>query len=133
MQDFVRSLIAACEQISAVGSGSERRPGFEADLPHRLKERGIALPDFVDRFAREVAGLYLAGEISFDHADNAIGWLHHFALMRPDGEILDEFAWNVYRAFDAGEYHPAGKECDEDLPAKYTMPMLRRLLASTAA
>jgi hypothetical protein len=132
MEDLVSLLIQDWMCRPAHGQGSERAPESLDSLPSRLVERGVGFPAFADAFACEVANLYVSSQISFDEGDNAIGWLHHFSLRAPNGDLLDGFAWQVYTAFDAGEYHPTANAAD-DLPNTYTLPRLRQLLATTAA
>jgi|26BtaG_2_1085354.scaffolds.fasta_scaffold05773_3 hypothetical protein len=114
----------------AIGAGSECIPAFQSKVPEVLAALGVPFSELADAFAREAGRQYLAGEISFDQGDNAIGWLHGFALLGPNGDLLDGLAWQVYQAFDAGEYRPVGRAAGEDLPAKCTIPRLRQLLAS---
>jgi len=94
---------------------------------------GMRFPAFAESFARRVAERFVSAQLSFDQADNAIGWLHGYALMGPHGDLLDGFAWQIYRAFDAGEYHPTGSAAGDDLPTKYTLPRLRQLLSTAEA
>ena len=133
MEELVAPMINACKNRPDFGTGSERTPAFQASLAETLAQRVIAFQEFADFFAREVARLYVAGQLSFEEGDNAIGWLHGFALMGPQDELLDGLAWQVYLAFDAGEYHPTGSAAGEDLPQKYTLPRLRQLLSSAEA
>ena len=132
MEDLVLPFVHDWMSRPTYGAGSEHAPESQIALASRLAEHGMPFPAFSGAFARTVARLYVSGHISFEQGDNAIGWLHHYSLMGPHGGLLDEFAWQVYRAFDAGEYHPT-ESTSVDLPAKYTLPKLRQLLSSAAA
>jgi hypothetical protein len=133
VEDLIRTWIDGCANRPAIGAGSECSPAFQSQVPKVLGALGVPFSEFADAFAREVGRQYLAGEISFEQGDNTLGWLHGFALLGSNGELLDGLAWQVYQAFDAGEYHPVGSAAGEDLPAKYTVPRLRQLLASPEA
>jgi hypothetical protein len=132
VEDFVSPLVRDWMSRAAQGAGSECAPQSQMTLLSQLAERGVPFPAFADAFAHEVAHLYVSGQISFDEGENAIGWLHHFSLMSPHGDLLDSLAWQVYKAFDAGSYHPTLGPA-EDFPQTYTIPRLRQLLSSAEA
>lgn len=100
----------------------------DVDVQAVMSAIGVDPVGFCDRFARMTAELYLAGTMSFDEADGAINALHAYVCSGPwEMDLLPEFSWQVYLAFDAGEFdHGVPRR---DPIAELTNPRLKKLLA----
>ena|SRR5690348_13674520 len=66
---------------------------------------------FCNRVAQVVSAAYLQGQVSWVAADAVINHLYPFMLECP---AVPSYAWGVYEAFDAAEYHPDTPELSED-------------------
>ncbi|MBL8523972.1 MAG: hypothetical protein JNN20_09805 [Betaproteobacteria bacterium] len=108
------------------------RQGGVPPLPHQEVERirceqSLSPSEFLNTFARHVAHDYLAEKLSFEVADVAMNSLSAYALKQYDVR-LPSYAWEVYLAFDQGEFrHPE----DDDLidpEEKYTRPEIQSIV-----
>ena len=72
-------------------------------------ELHLPVSGVIDLFARTVATRYLQGDYSYERADMAMNQLYGFAYMANDLGF-SEFAWEVFYAFDEGEYVHADPE-----------------------
>ncbi len=88
---------------------------------------GLKLSVALDQLSYDIAKRYLAGTVSFTYADSVMNGIHLAILMGPDG-IESEFAWEVFLAFDAGEYLHTGDSDEVDSEEKYTKPLLLEAL-----
>lgn len=79
----------------------------------------------LDAIALRVAVLYDAGEMSFEEADDLMNVVWAFSC-RPSTPGVPDLAYEVFCAFDAGEYHH-GDGADPE--RKYTRPEIRRIVA----
>jgi hypothetical protein len=84
-----------------------RDAGLDTQLA-RLIERTHT---YCDQVAQLIVSAYLEGKISWLVADAAINHLYPVMLECPS---LPEFAWSIYEAFDAAEYHPDSPHLSED-------------------
>jgi hypothetical protein len=82
---------------------------------------------FCDAFARRVAEEYWAGRLSFNDADGAMTELYSYSYFDENGD-MPPFAWEVFEAFDEGEYYHHGDSRDWDPEDVYTKPMIRKAL-----
>ena len=125
MNQEIDTLIQQCGSADSASN-----PLFDAPLFDMCARAGVSLERFYDIFAHRIATEFSAGRLTFDTADAAINLLHNYSLMGPSQELLDGFAWEIYRAFDAGEYmHPSERDTVDPV-IKYTMPLVARALAS---
>jgi len=78
----------------------------------------------LDQISLQIAKGYLDGIYSFTEADTVMNniyvYLTHSELLT-EAEVI---TWDVYRAFDAGEFHHRGDDMSEDPGFKYTKPLL---------
>lgn len=73
----------------------------EAAIELRLDERALC-----DLVAREMGEGYLAGKYSWEFGDATMNNL--FSTAHGDADCgFSDFAWDVFAAFDEGEYHHA--------------------------
>jgi hypothetical protein len=95
-----------------IETAASNRPLRSADVESVAQEMGIPVPELIDLFARTVATDYLRGGYSFGFADMAMNQLRSFA--HTDTDIgFSEFTWEVFTAFDEGEYIRDGVSIDE--------------------
>lgn len=87
--------------IESTSQGSMRLENVQACA----SALGVSIGDVLDRFARVVAQRYLQGQCCWEVGDTAANHLFAFAMSANGGE-LSPFAWEVFLAFDAGEYPP---------------------------
>lgn len=78
---------------------SLREAGLDASVLGRFE----ASQEYCDQAALMIARGYLEGHTSWLAADAAINHLYPVMLECP---VVPKFAWGIYEAFDAGEYHP---------------------------
>ena len=105
-----------------IETAASNRPLLAADVQSVAQEAGLPVPELIDLFARTVATGYLRGDYSFGFADMAMNQLRSFA--HTDTDIgFSEFAWEVFTAFDEGEYIRDGVSIAEQGEA-----LTRRLL-----
>jgi len=78
----------------------------------------------LDHISSQIAERYLSGEISFTYADSVLNGLFEIILQGSDGRMASDLAWEIYLAFDAGEYNHHGDGPETDPESKYTRPLL---------
>lgn len=88
-------------------------------------KHGLSKDEFCHVFARVVALDFVHGELSYAEGDAAMNCL--FAIVDID---LRGLAWEIYHAFDAGEYKH-GKDPPGTISwQKYTLPNVMQVLAA---
>jgi hypothetical protein len=89
---------------------------------------GMSKSQFCDAFAKLVAVEFANGEMSYSDADLAMNQL--FGILDVENP---SFAWDVYLAFDSGEYYRE-EDPETTIPwQKYTLPAVMELLAANNA
>lgn len=101
--------------------------------------RGVAdaesksAPEVLDELACYVALEYSNGEMSFDDADAIMNSAFSVAVSdrfwAEHDRIIPKAMYEVYLAFDAGEYDHRGDDNDVDPEIKYTKQLVERFLA----
>jgi hypothetical protein len=86
----------------------------------------LTIYDFCQLFARRVASQYLSGILDFTTADVAMNSIENYVLGTYE-VTLPSFAYDVYLAFDQGEYRHKGDADTVDSAEKYTKPRLQAL------
>lgn len=128
MIEAFKGLVKSAAGYRSAGVESCDCPLDDAEVDRVMNSLGLGPEQFCDAFARLSAEMYLAGEISFEEADGAVNALHWYSSMGPWGmDLLPEFSWQVYLAFDAGEHSHGGKVPASAL--QITIPRLQVLLA----
>ncbi|KFN41770.1 hypothetical protein N789_14765 [Arenimonas oryziterrae DSM 21050 = YC6267] len=84
--------------------------------------------EFCDAFSRRVAHEYLAGRLTYASADQAMNCLDTFCHHSTE-RGMPEYSWDVYLAFDEGEYLHPGDPDEVDPVAKYTRPAVQEIVA----
>ena len=104
------------------------------DINKWAGERGLSLPDFLDRIGIEIANRYRSGERRFEFCDSLVNDLYGILIGRvvtnSDVRWPDDFH-EVYEAFDAGEYYRLADHSD-DPEADFTKPLIAAFLAKKA-
>ena len=93
------------------------------------KENQQTLVEFANTFALYLAKSFDENSLDFEFCDGAMNWLHWFML---EEEFLDScdnklpIAYDIYIAFDSGEYERS--EDDETINPieKYTRPEIKK-------
>lgn len=94
----------------------------------------LSLLDFVNSFAIELAKGYQSGRYNYEFGDGAANWLFGFmtdeVFLSSNNNTLPSPAYDVYLAFDEGEYHHQGDPDDVVAELKYTKPRINEILSS---
>lgn len=101
------------------------------DINKWADERGLSLPDFLDSIGVEIARRYQAGERSFEFCDSLVNDLHGVLIDRvvsEDNVRWPETFFEVYDAFDAGEFHRLANRSD-DPTMDFTNPLIAAFVA----
>ena len=104
------------------------QPIAEANADAIRFETGWSREHFCDEFSRRVAHGYATGRFSYHIADAAMNRLYAFGYGNESG-TLPAYSWEVYRAFDDGEYRHYGDVEEVDPEQKYTRPQILAILA----
>ncbi|KRD79847.1 hypothetical protein ASE43_02810 [Lysobacter sp. Root983] len=88
-------------------------------------KHGLTKDEFCHAFARVVALEFAHGELSYAEGDAAMNCL--FGIVDID---LRGFAWEIYHAFDAGEYQHGQDPPGTISWQKYTLPRVMEVLAA---
>ena len=85
-------------------------------IERACEEEKMSLFELYDAFALHVAEKYLSGEYSWRFCDDAMN--HLFTYAHPVSlSGMPAFAFEVYSAFDEGEYRPEGEALSKRLIA----------------
>ena len=94
-------------------------------------QMGISLDALSDLIAKTIALDYVNGSISWEFGDKVMNRLYGWAY-GPLDVGLSEFAWDVYIAFDEGEYIHKGDTPGLPSDAR-TMPLIKQALGVASA
>jgi hypothetical protein len=87
---------------------------------------GMSVGHFLDECAIRLARCFAAGELSFDFCDAVVNDLYGVCVHKRLMNFPIEF-WQVYEAFDAGEFHRSADQSDDPI-AEHTIPMIWKFL-----
>lgn len=88
----------------------------------------LTVDDAVNSIALAVARRYALGSIDYATGDKAMNCLYSYAFLQENR--LPSPMYEVYLAFDEGEYVHRGDSKDVEPEAKYTRPMIAKILQS---
>lgn len=88
--------------------------GLEDTSPERVRA-------FCDTFSHRLVALYLGGQLTWLQADAAANNIY-VLMVRDCGGRVPDYAWDVYLAFDAGEYRTPGEDAT-------TRPLIEEIVA----
>jgi len=94
--------------ISAFVEAAVPGPLNRSVIERVCAEEKLSLFEAYDAFALDVAEKYSTGVYSWHHGDDAMNSLFTYAHALSDSG-LPAFAFDVYCAFDEGEYRPEGE------------------------
>ena len=89
----------------------------------------IARQDLYNELALELARGFNASELSFEFCDSVVNEIHSVIILKD--EQRPHFFWEIYLAFDSGEYYHDGNR-DEHPAEVYTRPQIGRILDAVA-
>ncbi|MCK7593173.1 hypothetical protein [Pseudomarimonas salicorniae] len=128
----LNQLVRSASHAPLVDSAAQAAAFEEHQVRTVMQDFELDREGFCDLFAQTTAELFLSGTLSFDEADNAINALSWYASMGSwHMELLPEFSWLVYQAFDAGEHDHGGRVTNaiEQLTKPRLIALLERSLA----
>lgn len=108
--------------------GFTRADGNDVDL--WAKNLGLSASAFLDRIGGVTASKYHAGQATFEFCDSLINDLWNVLIERVGkaNEIYSpELFYEVYDAFDAGEYHRSADMSDNPI-ADFTDPLIAQIV-----
>lgn len=118
------------EQILNQASDYELDYGVAVDFAGSKKQ---SLVEFVNDFAITLAKGYQNDQYDFKFGDGAANWLFGFmtdeVFLSSNNNTLPSPAYDVYLAFDEGEYHHRGDSDDVVAEFKYTKPRVNEILS----
>jgi len=102
-----------------------------SEIEKWANERGLSLPDLLDKIGIEIAKRYHSGQDYFELSDSLVNDLWGLLIFRvANNDYIrwpDDF-YEVYNAFDAGEFHRLPDRSD-DPQADFTKPLIAAFLA----
>ncbi len=113
---------------------AEMASGFSIDPARRVRENDVlryagsmSNHEFYNKISLKIATKYLEGSLSYDIGDAIMNDLFGITI-KFDVENTASPFFEVYLAFDAGEFHRRADRSDNP-EADYTRPMLEELIA----
>jgi len=117
------------EQILNKASDYELEYGIAVDFANSQK---LSLVEFVNSFAITLAKGYQNGRYNYEFSDGAANWLFGFmtdeVFLSSNNNTLPSPAYDIYLAFDEGEYHHQGDSKDVVAELKYTKSRINEIL-----
>jgi hypothetical protein len=98
----------------------------DPDVERWSGELGISRAAFYDRLASRLAGGFHCGEFPYAFCDWVMMDIH--AVITCADEIRPKLFWNVFLAFDAGEYSHDDDDRSTDPSEKYTRPLIAKII-----
>ncbi|WP_018277777.1 hypothetical protein WKI13_13190 [Teredinibacter turnerae] len=118
------------EQVLNQASNYELDYGVAVKFASLQKQ---SLVEFVNSFAITLAKGYQNGHYDYEFCDGAANWLFGFMtdemFLSSNNNTLPSPAYDVYLAFDEGEYHHRGDPDDVVAEIKYTKPRISEILS----
>lgn len=91
---------------------------------------GMPRQDLYDQLAIELARGFHSSALSFEFCDAVVNEIHSIIIFR--NEQRPHFFWEIYLAFDSGEYYHEGNRGEHPAEA-YTRPQIERILDTVTA
>jgi hypothetical protein len=101
----------------------------EADVSRWSAAKGVSRRQLFDEIAKSLALGFHSSELSFEFCDAVMNDLAG-PVTNTEGPKPEVF-WNVYSAFDEGEYYHSNNR-DEDPVETYTRPMIERIVKESS-
>jgi hypothetical protein len=97
------------------------------------RSEAMAVPDVLDELACYVANAYVQGSLSYEVAGAVMNSAFSVAsspeFLAMHDRTIPSITFEVYQAFDEGEYGHPGDDGDVDPELKYTRPLIDKFLA----
>ena len=118
MEDDLRILVTTCSEAG-------NRNVLTALLDDSFcTKHGVSRDHFYYLFAKHVAEEFVNGELSYSDGDVAMNNLAGLSEFKIDG-----FPWEIFSAFDSGEFYRS-EDPEGTIPwQKYTLPLVMEALA----
>ena len=134
VREVVAFLLRYRRDLSAANDFSEWQALARSRAEEIRQRSGLTFNDLLDAVALRVAREYAAGRMSFTEGDLVANGLWQLFLFRePPPESIPDVMWNVYLAFDAGEFLDPGEPPGTDPEEKYTRPQIEAVVAQADA
>ncbi|MGU7813163.1 hypothetical protein [Burkholderia sp. AW49-1] len=103
----------------------------EVCLKQCMGSQGEVLPERFDAIAIKLACGYHYGQLSYGFCDGAVNLLagRLYSDVLVDRDTWPHLFWEIYLAFDAGEYYRSG-ERNIDPAEKYTRPLIAEIVSN---
>lgn len=102
----------------------------EADVVQWAKEQALTVSEFLDRFGLEIARKYDSGMLFYSFCDDIVNelWVMLLDWMdKPMAEPWPNTFYEVFDAFDAGEFHRLADRSDDPI-ADFTKPLIAEIV-----
>ena len=99
-----------------------------ADIERWCAREGMTVEEVYDRLGAELARGYHEGRIDFTFGDLVANQMFALGLTANNDAAFNGVFWQVYLAFDAGEYHRDPKHLD-DPEQDHTRPLIAEIIA----
>lgn len=127
----MKNLTALIEAAAAEGKGPEY-----SDIFSYCEQEKISPEDFSNEFALRLANGFHTGQLTYEFCDEAINYLFGFfttpPVFGPDKNV-PEPAFEIFQAFDSGEYSRPSDPPGINPIEKYTRPHIAEILSRIAA
>ena len=98
------------------------------------KSQNLNIVEFTNSFALELAQRFKDQKYDFTFCDGVANWLMSFMtgdwFLSVNENTVPSPAWDIFLAFDAGEYHHSGDDENVIPHEKYTMPEIVKILSN---
>jgi hypothetical protein len=103
-------------------------PSLEDELAVLTSETGFSQEEIYDEIALALAEGFNVDRWSYDFCDRVVNDLYGMRISAGNIDFPDRF-WEVFKAFDEGEYHHSGdNRAVVDPVEKYTRPLIGEFL-----
>jgi hypothetical protein len=96
-------------------------------------ENELSYVQFCNELMIDLAKSYLSGKVDYSYADGVANNIHDFMMsdsyLDSNNNTLDDPAYSVYLAFDAGEYYRKDDDRSIEPDIKYTKPELEKIVS----
>lgn len=117
------------EGIAALAEKAALQQLVADDVPRLAAGSGLSSGALYDAIHLHLAHGYAARELTYEFCDRAV---NH--IMSITGYDVPDLAWEIFSAFDEGEYYhsPQEQAREEDTAERYTRPWIEQVLRQVA-
>jgi hypothetical protein len=102
----------------------------DSDVEKWCGQLGLSRSTLYDALALRLALRFHSNTLDFDFCDQVLNEIHGITTRR--NEERPKLFWNVFLAFDAGEFYPAGSRSIDPVEA-FTRPQIAKILQMHAS